>query len=79
MPKKSKTYVDRTMIRTDIAIEILTERPMSSKNVGRGISNVVRIPTRPIAKVIFGFHPSFLIFVQLTEYLKSWPGRSATN
>jgi hypothetical protein len=46
------SFVARTIIRIDIAREMLQDRPISSRNVGRGINNVARIATRPAAKII---------------------------
>src|SRR3989344_5802683 len=34
---------------------------------------------RASAKSCLGFHPSFFIFEQSNEYLRSWPGRSVTS
>ena len=53
--------VARTIIKTDIARDILQARPMSRRNVGSGIKSVARTATSPAAKIILLFFANFVV------------------
>ena len=65
------SFVASTIIKIDIASDILQDNPISSRNVGSGMSRVARIATRPAAKMILLLSASFAVsdFVLFADLL----------